>query len=123
MQLLAPSKRIWVTKHASENCGIGKTLHKLKVQSDPFCPRCNKVVEDLFHVFRCNHESNNEPKQRLIKTIRKFLHDGGTSPEVALTLETGITKWLYGEDVRYNSDMFGVCNAFLSNLRLARAIF
>ena len=112
MQSLAPSKRIWVTKHALENCGIGKTLHKWKVQSDPLYLRCNKVAEDLFHVFRCNHESNNESKQRLIMSIRRFLHDGGMSPTVALTLETGIMKWLYCEDARYNSAMYSVGDAF-----------
>ena len=118
MKSLAPSRRIWVTKHASENCGISKTLFRWNIQSDSLCPRCGIAQEDSFHVFRCEHESNAEPKQKMIAAIKKFLGDSGTSPDIAVAMEIGITKWLNGEDGLYTVPLLRVRDAFAEQLEI-----
>jgi len=40
MQALQPAGRRWIAKHASSNCGVGKTLVKWKYQNDDRCPWC-----------------------------------------------------------------------------------
>ena len=37
MKKLRPGRRRWVTKHASDNCGVGVTLVKWGCQVDPMC--------------------------------------------------------------------------------------
>ena len=112
MRLLAPSRRIWVTKHASGNCGISKTLFRWNLQSDPMCPRCLTAQEDSLHVFRCEHESNMEPKQKMISAIKKFLNESGTSPDIAVAMEIGIFKWLNCEEGTYTVPLLRSRDAF-----------
>ena len=38
MHALTPPEQRYVTKHASENCGVGSTLVQWKLQPDPCCP-------------------------------------------------------------------------------------
>jgi len=45
MPALKPSRRRWITKHVSANCGVGNALVKWKYQDDDKCPCCS-VFED-----------------------------------------------------------------------------
>ena len=41
MQSITPAERRYVTKHSSNNFGVGSTLVEWKFQSDATCPRCD----------------------------------------------------------------------------------
>ena len=53
MRSRPPGKRRWCTKHALEQCGVGKTLLFWKHQQDDECPRC-QMPEDTTHVLQCH---------------------------------------------------------------------
>lgn len=59
MKALQPARRRWISKHASSNCGVGKTLVKWKYQDDDKCPRC-RAPEDTTHVLRCKAKGANK---------------------------------------------------------------
>ena len=82
MERLSLSKRKWITKHTSENCGTGKTLHKWNTQQDALCPRCDKREEDAIHVFKCDHHSNRDEKEKMLKALRDQLEELGTNSEI-----------------------------------------
>ena len=52
MRALPPGKRWWCTKHALEQCGVGKTLLFWKHQHDANCPCC-QLPKDTTHVLQC----------------------------------------------------------------------
>lgn len=41
MQSLSPTRRRWITKHTSGNCGVGVTLKKWGLQEDSVCSRAS----------------------------------------------------------------------------------
>ena len=100
MSRLLPRKRRWVSKHMTENCGIGTTLVKWNILKDAKCPRCNQEDETAMHVFRCNHLSNLQNKEDAKCKLEKVLKEAGTEPEVCRVMVDSIYRWLKGETLR-----------------------
>ena len=96
MERLSLSKRKWITKHASENCGIGKTLHKWNIQQDAPCPRCHEKEEDSPHVFKCDHFSNGEGKEKMLEALREQPEETETNSEIKRAMVCGVKRWLLG---------------------------
>jgi hypothetical protein len=59
MKALPASRRRWITKHGSENCGVGITLFKWKQQTEYACPCCGDP-ENSTHVLRCTGQQATE---------------------------------------------------------------
>ena len=53
MKRLDVSERIWVTKTASKNCGIGTSLVSWNYQTNAMCPRCACAHETTKHIAQC----------------------------------------------------------------------
>jgi len=79
MPVLKPSRRRWITKHASANCGVGTTLVKWKYQDDDKCPRCN-ASEDTAHVLRCQPKGANEIWSESMAKLTTYLVESRTHP-------------------------------------------
>jgi len=72
MPALKPSRRRWITKHASANCDVGTTLVKWKYQDDDKCPRCN-ASKDTAHVLRCQAKGANEVSSESMAKLTTYL--------------------------------------------------
>jgi hypothetical protein len=92
MQSLSAEGRHWITKHASENCGIGTTLVKWKFQDDDHCPRCNQK-EDSTHIFQCHGEGADAIWQDNIHKLTTFLVENLTHPELQDALLLRLHQW------------------------------
>jgi len=92
MQRLKPARRRWVTKHSSDNCGVGATLAYWRLQEDDECPRC-KAPETTEHVLKCTAENaSNTWKEKLAK-VRQYLSAQQTHPDLQEYILLGIQRW------------------------------
>jgi len=92
MPALKPSRRCWITKHASANCGVGTTLVKWKYQDDDKCPRCN-ASEDTAHVLRCQAEGANEVWSESMAKLTTYLVESRTHPDLQRALLENLSRW------------------------------
>ena len=81
MQQLKLPRRCWVTKHASENCGVGLTLQHWKKQDDNACPCCG-LPEDSTHVLQCQACGANTIWEDNFQKLEKLLEDSHTHPDI-----------------------------------------
>jgi len=95
MSALTPSRRRWITKHASANCGVGTTLVKWKYQDDDKCPRCN-ASEDTAHVIQCQAEGANEVWSESMAKLTTYLVASRTHPDLQRALLKNLSRWRRG---------------------------
>jgi hypothetical protein len=99
MNSLTATQRKYITKSASENYGIGKTLVEWKHQSDAKCPRCKHTVETSAHVQQCEGYSANEVFQKNINKLEEFLSNESTRPDLQDAIIQCIKKWRAREPI------------------------
>ena len=92
---LKPSRRRWITKHASANCGVGTTLVKWKYQDDDKCPRCN-APEDTTHVLRCQGAGANDVWNESMAKLTEYLVESKTHPDIQHALVNNLHRWRRG---------------------------
>ena len=86
MEALGLYRRRQVTKHASENCGVGKTLQGWKKQSHSKCPRCHADDEDTHHVLICTAQEASTVWDNNISKIDELLTTLDTEPDLQAAL-------------------------------------
>ena len=57
------------------------------------------MTETALHVFRCNHLSNADNKQKMIEKFEKALKDAFTELEVRKVSVESVDKWTQGLEV------------------------
>ena len=86
MKSLGLYRRRQVTKHASENCGVGKTLMEWKKQSHSRCPRCGLDGEDTTHVLICTAQGATAKWEENMVNLREHLTSVDTQEELQRAL-------------------------------------
>jgi hypothetical protein len=89
---LPPARRRWITKHASNNCGVGQTLVEWKFQTDAACPRCG-ADEDTTHVLRCTRTGAQEHWHNGIQKLEASLTRLRTDPFITSTILLCLQTW------------------------------
>ncbi len=74
-------KRVYISKHVSGMCGVGKFMQRWKLQQDDLCPRCGKP-EDAAHVWLCHGEGADEIWEKAIKDLDGWLSSKQTDPDL-----------------------------------------
>jgi hypothetical protein len=92
MKSLPPGHRRWITKHGSENCGVGITLLKWKLQNDDNCPRC-QLPEDSDHVLRCTARGSDEVWAKYHSALDAGLSSSDTPDMLRLVILSRLTQW------------------------------
>ena len=90
---LPRARRRWVTKHASENCGVGSTLVKWKKQSDAKCPCCNQDHEDTTHVLQCSAAGAAELWETNMGKMQQKLLSMDTRPHLLEAIMSRLNQW------------------------------
>jgi hypothetical protein len=72
MSSLPPAKRRYITKMASQNCGVGDTLLKWKYQADAACPRCG-AHETTTHVYQCSGQGADAVWETSMARLVKYM--------------------------------------------------
>jgi len=83
-----------VTKHASENCGVGRTLVLWKYQQDPKCPRCDQP-EDTEHVILCRGCGADDIWQANIRKLTSSLTKRETHSAIQEAILRRLYQWRY----------------------------
>ena len=93
MKALGFGRRRWVSKHASEQCGVGSTMVEWKFWKNSNCPRCNQPNEDTTHVLRCNGQEAKAKWDDNIKELDEKMTELDTQPELQAALLLRLTQW------------------------------
>jgi hypothetical protein len=94
MKLIPFARKRWVTKHASDNCGVSKTLQLWEYQDHDRCPRCSQP-EDAEHVTQCHGHDADEIWDAHLRDFTDELEIIGSSPEVREAIVTRLQQWRY----------------------------
>jgi hypothetical protein len=111
MKSLPATQQKYITKAASENYGIGKTLVEWNYQSKATCPRCAQLVETPAHVQQCEGYSANEIFKKNISKVEDFLSQEQTRPDLQDAIIQCIKKWRAREPIQlkeYQDDIQAV---------------
>ena len=94
MKSLPLHSRRWITKHASDECGIGVTLEKWKYQDDSICPRgCGHQHEDGDHILQCHAAGADDQWNENTTTLASTLDELDTHPAIQEVLLSSIHNW------------------------------
>jgi hypothetical protein len=93
MRRLNLNRRRWITKNASDQCGVNKTLHSWKMRDSPKCPRCNYFDEDTTHVLCCLGRDASSIWNSNITRLQTTLNDLETQPDITDTIVTRLNQW------------------------------
>jgi hypothetical protein len=85
---------IFTTKHASDNCGVGKTLVEWKMQDDDLCPICHQP-EDTEHVLLCRGPGTDQIWAEQTQKLTTFLSDQHTHPALQQCLLQRLQEWCH----------------------------
>ena len=85
-----------MTKHASENCGVGTTLSLWKFQPNTKCPQCSCLEETTEHVQKCNGHGASAIFEESLEGIKNYLHDQQTHPELQRAIMYSFWQWRKG---------------------------
>jgi hypothetical protein len=102
MKSLTTAQRKYITKSASENYGVGRTLVEWKHQTNAQCPRCQQAVETPAHVQQCEGYAANEVFQKSIQKVDEFLSKESTRPDLQDAIIQCIKKWRAKEPIQLN---------------------
>jgi hypothetical protein len=93
MERLQLHQRRYVTKTASENCGVGTTLLKWKFQDTAECPRCSHPQEDTVHIQQCEGHDADLTFLKSVQTMGKFLSETQTRPDLQDAIIECLQRW------------------------------
>jgi hypothetical protein len=111
MQQLSIPRRRYVTKVASENCGVGSTLLEWKYQQTATCPRCPQECETTQHVQQCQGYAANASFNQSIDKLQEFLTNEVTRPDLQDAIVQCIQKWRVKQPIKlreYQDDVQNV---------------
>ena len=104
MRSLPHAHRQWITKTASQNCGVGTTLVNWKYQDDAKCPRCGHPEETTEHVSICHGRDANKVFRRSHKRLRRVLRKEDTDPRIQRALLSSLKRWRKSEPFPTTAD-------------------
>ena len=93
MKTIPANRRRWVTKHASDNCGVGTTLLAWKYQTNATCPRCQHSQENTKHILQCTGHDANAVWDQGIKELNKYMDNQDTDQNIQNAIVQGLQCW------------------------------
>lgn len=75
------SRRVFISKHSSGMCGVGKFMKRWKIRQDDSCPRCGSP-EDSAHVWTCKGEGANEVWEKALIDLEGWFNQKHTDPDL-----------------------------------------
>ena len=93
------SRQIWVAKHVSGFCGVGKMMHRWGLWTKPNCPRCPAEVESTTHVWECPAPDAQVVWEQSIDRLREWMASTDTDPNLASALTQALLYWKQGRPV------------------------
>ena len=92
MEDLPFARKRWITKHASDNCGVSKTLMLWTYQDHDRCPRCGDP-EDAAHVSHCHGHGADDIWTTSMEELVTLLEQLDTHPSLLHAIPQRLNQW------------------------------
>lgn len=92
------SRRIFVTKHVSNNASTGINMMKRKERDYDHCPRCKQPHEDKLHILRCPAESAQDAWNLAMHKLEEAMQKLRCPPDLPTAIITHLSLWRHGQD-------------------------
>jgi hypothetical protein len=102
MHSLPRTRRIFITKHTSGMCGVGKFMKQWKEWTSDSCPRCG-MMEDAPHVWRCKGAGTEEIWNKAVAELDTTLRRLNTDPTLHHIILLYLRSWWSGEGITYEA--------------------
>lgn len=90
---LPGGKQRWITKHASENCGIGTTLVKWNIQTEATCSLCQLSDEYSQHVLHYPSEVQQQFRASQHGHLKQWMLSKHTHPDIISVVISSLNAW------------------------------
>jgi hypothetical protein len=93
MKRLPFSRQMWLSKHASGHCAVGRMMLMRQKWTHSKCPRCLQDNETNEHVLLCPDTRATEHWEKLTKKLDKDLVSMNTAPELRRMIIRKLYNW------------------------------
>ena len=100
MRSIPRPRRVFISKHVSGMCGVGKFMKRWKEREDDRCPRCGEP-EDAPHVWRCKGEGTEDIWTKALEGLASLLRKLNTNPTLLHIILVYLRGWRSGEGPQY----------------------
>jgi hypothetical protein len=92
--------RIFISKHVSGMCGVGKFMHRWGEWEALNCPRCG-LFEDASHVWLCKGPGTKEIWTEAVSNLERLMRQLNTDPTLMPIIVTYLEGWWNGHAITY----------------------
>jgi hypothetical protein len=93
------SKQIFITKHASGMCGVGRFMCHWKQRDTDPCPRCG-MAEDTLHIWRCSGCNSDIVWNAAIENLTVWMDSVDTDPELCSGILHYLNSWRHDSSLQ-----------------------
>ena len=104
MSRVPRSRRIYVTKLASNTAATGVNMFKRKEQDRDHCPRCKHEHGDQWHVLRCKDEGAQATWDVALEKLHTSIIQLGCPPDLPDAILISLNLWRNNQNHPPNSN-------------------
>jgi hypothetical protein len=86
------ARRLFITKHATGMCGVGKFMRLWGKRDTDSCPRCG-ASENTSHVWKCPQEQATQVWDLSLQKLQEWMVDVGTLPDMRDSILHYLDTW------------------------------
>jgi hypothetical protein len=102
MRSIPRARQIFIMKHTSGMCGVGKFMKRWREWDQDSCPRCG-MPEDAPHVWRCKGGGTVELWNKAVEDLTNTLRQLKTDPTLQHIITLYLHSWWSGETTSYEA--------------------
>jgi hypothetical protein len=96
------NRRVFISKHVSGMCGVGKFMKRWEGWDTDLCPRCG-MVEDAAHMWQCKGPGTEDVWNKALTELEALLPKLDTDPNIKFLILSHLRGWRSGEGFVYNT--------------------
>ncbi len=86
------NRKVFISKHVSGMCAVGKFMQRWKMRSNSSCPRCGNH-EDAAHVWTCHGQGADEVWERALSNLEGWFNSMQTDPDIQHIIIAYLKSW------------------------------
>jgi hypothetical protein len=102
MRNVKRQRQVWITKHSTGFCSVGRMAKRVGLRDNDRCPRCDEE-ETAEHVWRCQHTEAKQKWEQHMQELRRLLNQLLTPTTITNVIIEGLNGWRNGIDTIFNS--------------------
>jgi hypothetical protein len=86
------SRRVFVSKHTSGMCGVGKFMERWKLRQSSACPMCGEH-KDAPHIWKCKGVGMREIWEKALSLLERWMNSIHTDPDIQHAIIGHLRSW------------------------------